>query len=80
MVTGAGEAETPRTTWAFERGLADREAFTDRAPMRRFASPEEMARVAGSLVSDEARCIAAEVITVDYGPIAWGGIEDPVGG
>jgi 3-oxoacyl-[acyl-carrier protein] reductase len=74
-----GQVETPLNTWVFERGLADRETFTNRAPMRRFASPEEMARVVRFLVSDEAAYITAEVVTVDGGWIAWGGIEEPVG-
>lgn len=74
-----GQVETPMNTWVFERGLADRETFTNRAPMRRFASPEEMAGLVGFLVSDEASYITAEVITVDGGWIAWGGIEEPIG-
>jgi NAD(P)-dependent dehydrogenase (short-subunit alcohol dehydrogenase family) len=74
-----GQVETPLNTYVFERGLADRETFTNRAPMRRFATPEEMARAVRFLVSDEASYITAEVITIDGGWIAWGGIEEPVG-
>ena len=74
-----GQIETPLNEYVFERGLADRQTFTNRAPMRRFASPEEMARVVRFLVSDEARHVTAEVITVDGGWMAWGGIEEPVG-
>ena len=74
-----GQIETPLNEYVFERGLADREQFTNRAPMRRFASPEEIARAMRFLVSDEASYITAEVITIDGGWIAWGGIEEPVG-
>ena len=74
-----GQIETPLNEYVFERGLADRETFTNRAPMRRFASPEEIARAVRFLVSDEASHITAEVVTIDGGWMAWGGIEEPVG-
>ncbi|CAN5823065.1 glucose 1-dehydrogenase [soil metagenome] len=74
-----GQIETPLNEYVFERGLADRQTFTNRAPMRRFASPEGIARVVRFLVSDEASHITAEVVTVDGGWMAWGGIEEPVG-
>ena len=38
-----GQVETPLNEYVFSRGLADREVFTNRAPMRRFASPAEIA-------------------------------------
>jgi NAD(P)-dependent dehydrogenase (short-subunit alcohol dehydrogenase family) len=74
-----GQIETPLNDYVFERGLADREQFTNRAPMRRFGTPEEVARVVRFLVSDQASHITAEVVTVDGGWMAWGGIEEPVG-
>jgi NAD(P)-dependent dehydrogenase (short-subunit alcohol dehydrogenase family) len=74
-----GQIETPLNEYVFSRGLADREVFTNRAPMRRFGTPEEMADVVRYLVSDEASFITAETITIDGGWIAWGGIEEPVG-
>jgi NAD(P)-dependent dehydrogenase (short-subunit alcohol dehydrogenase family) len=74
-----GQIETPLNEYVFARGLADRETFTNRAPMRRFASPEEIARAVLFLVSDAASGITAEVITIDGGWLAWGGIEAPVG-
>ena len=74
-----GQIETPLNQYVFDRGLADRETFTNRAPMRRFGSPEEIARVVRFLVSDEASHITAEVVTVDGGWMAWGGIEEAVG-
>jgi NAD(P)-dependent dehydrogenase (short-subunit alcohol dehydrogenase family) len=74
-----GQVETPLNEVVFKAGLADRETFTNRAPMRRFASPEEIADAVVFLVSDEASGITAEVVTIDGGWIAWGGIEEPVG-
>jgi NAD(P)-dependent dehydrogenase (short-subunit alcohol dehydrogenase family) len=74
-----GQIETPLNEYVFERGLADRETFTNRAPMRRFADPGEIARAVRFLVSDEASYITAEVITIDGGWMAWGGIEEPIG-
>ena len=74
-----GQIETPLNDYVFERGLADRETFTNRAPMRRFANPEEIGRAVRFLTSDEASYITAEVVTIDGGWIAWGGIEEPVG-
>lgn len=74
-----GQVATPLNESMYERGLADREQFLNRAPMRRFASPDEIARAVRFLVSDDASYITAEVITIDGGWIAWGGIEEPVG-
>ena len=74
-----GQVETPLNEVVFKAGLADRETFTNRAPMRRFASPEEIADAVVFLVSDAASGITAEVVTIDGGWIAWGGIEEPVG-
>jgi NAD(P)-dependent dehydrogenase (short-subunit alcohol dehydrogenase family) len=74
-----GQIETPLNQYVFDRGLADRETFTNRAPMRRFGSSEEIARVVRFLVSDEASHITAEVVTVDGGWMAWGGIEEAIG-
>ena len=74
-----GQVETPLNDYVFERGLADRETFTNRAPMRRFATPEEIGRAVRFLTSDEASYITAEVVTIDGGWMAWGGIEEPVG-
>ena len=74
-----GQIETPLNQVVFDLGLADRETFTNRAPMRRFASPEEIARAVRFLVSDEASYVTAEVITIDGGWMAWGGIEEPIG-
>jgi len=74
-----GQVETPLNDYVFERGLADRETFANRAPMRRFATPDEIAEAVVFLLSREASHITAEVVTIDGGWIAWGGIETPVG-
>jgi len=74
-----GQVETPLNEAVFRAGLADRETFTNRAPMRRFATPEEIARAVLFLASDAASGITAETVTIDGGWIAWGGIEEPVG-
>jgi NAD(P)-dependent dehydrogenase (short-subunit alcohol dehydrogenase family) len=74
-----GQIDTPLNNYVFERKLADREVFTNRAPMRRFGTPEEMADAILFLVSDEARHITAEVVTIDGGWMAWGGIAEPIG-
>jgi NAD(P)-dependent dehydrogenase (short-subunit alcohol dehydrogenase family) len=74
-----GQVETPLNEVVFRKGLADRQTFTNRAPMRRFASPEEIADAVCFLASDAASGITAEVVTIDGGWIAWGGIEEPIG-
>lgn len=75
-----GQIETPLNEYVFSRGLASRETFTNRTPMRRFGTPEEIARAVLFLASDRSSYVNAEVVTIDGGWIAWGGIEDPVGG
>ncbi|MCY7418912.1 MAG: SDR family oxidoreductase [Chloroflexi bacterium] len=70
-----GQIETPLNEYVFSRGLASREQFTNRAPMRRFGSPEEIAEAVLFLASDAASGITAEVVTIDGGWTAWGGIE-----
>lgn len=74
-----GQVETPLNNYVFERGLADREVFANRAPMRRFATPDEISDAVLFLVSDEASHITAEIVTIDGGWLAWGGVEQPVG-
>jgi NAD(P)-dependent dehydrogenase (short-subunit alcohol dehydrogenase family) len=74
-----GQVETPLNEVVFKAGLADRDTFTNRAPMRRFASPDEVARAVLFLASDAASGITAEVVTIDGGWLAWGGIEAPIG-
>jgi len=70
-----GQIETPLNEYVFSRGLASREQFTNRAPMRRFGSPKEIAEAVLFLASDAASGITAEVVTIDGGWTAWGGIE-----
>lgn len=56
---GAGAA-----LWADDQ---QRAAVIDSVPARRFASPEEIARVSGFLMSDHATYVTGEVLTVDGG-------------
>lgn len=74
-----GQIETPLNEFVFAQGLADRETFANRAPMRRFGTPEEISAALLFLVSDEALHITAEVVTIDGGWMAWGGVEELVG-
>jgi NAD(P)-dependent dehydrogenase (short-subunit alcohol dehydrogenase family) len=74
-----GQVETALNTEMFAKGLADRETFTNRAPMRRIATPEEIADAVVFLAGDASRGITAEILTIDGGWLAWGGIEELVG-
>jgi NAD(P)-dependent dehydrogenase (short-subunit alcohol dehydrogenase family) len=47
--------------------------------MRRAADTNEIADALLFLLSDEARYITAEVVTIDGGWLAFGGIVEPVG-
>jgi NAD(P)-dependent dehydrogenase (short-subunit alcohol dehydrogenase family) len=76
-----GQIETPFNEAAFKAGLGDREVFTNRAPMRRFGTPEEIADAVLFLASDESSNINAQAITIDGGWMAWGSLtgDDPLG-
>jgi NAD(P)-dependent dehydrogenase (short-subunit alcohol dehydrogenase family) len=74
-----GQIETALNEEMFAKGLADREVFTNRAPMRRFGGPSEVADAVLFLASDDASGITAETLTLDGGWTAWGGIEELVG-
>jgi NAD(P)-dependent dehydrogenase (short-subunit alcohol dehydrogenase family) len=74
-----GQVETALNEEVFAKGLADREVFTNRAPMRRFGQPGEIADAVRFLASDAASGITAETLTIDGGWTAWGGIEELVG-
>ena len=76
-----GQIETPFNEAAFKAGLGDREVFTNRAPMRRFGSPEEIADAVLFLASDESSNVNAQSITIDGGWMAWGSLtsDDPIG-
>ncbi|MBX3031976.1 MAG: SDR family oxidoreductase [Chloroflexi bacterium] len=74
-----GQIETSLNEEMYRRGLADREVFQNRAPARRFGSPAEIADAVAFLASDAASGIRAEVVTIDGGWTAWGGIEELVG-
>ena len=76
-----GQIETPFNEAAFKAGLGDREVFTNRAPMRRFGTPEEIADAVLFLASDELSNVNAQSITIDGGWMAWGSLtsDDPLG-
>ena len=76
-----GQIETPFNEAAFKAGLGDREVFTNRAPMRRFGTPEEVADAVLFLASDESSNVNAQAITIDGGWMAWGSLtsDDPLG-
>ena len=60
-VINPGQIETPFNEAAFKAGLGDREVFTNRAPMRRFGMPEEIADAVLFLASDESSNVNAQV-------------------
>lgn len=76
-----GQIETPFNEAAYKAGLGDREVFANRAPMRRFGTPEEVAEALFFLVTDESAGVTAQALTVDGGWMAWGGLtlNDPLG-
>jgi NAD(P)-dependent dehydrogenase (short-subunit alcohol dehydrogenase family) len=67
-----GQVETPLNEYVFSRGLADRQTFTNRAPMRRFADPTEIAEAVLFLASEESSYMTADVLVIDGGWMAWG--------
>ena len=69
-----GQIETPFNEAAFKAGLGDREVFTNRAPMRRFGTPEEIAHAVLFLASAESSNVNAQAITIDGGWMAWGSL------
>jgi 3-oxoacyl-[acyl-carrier protein] reductase len=76
-----GQIETPFNAAAFAAGLGDREIFTNRAPMRRFGMPEEVADAVVFLASDDASNVTGQALTIDGGWMAWGSLtqDDPLG-
>jgi 3-oxoacyl-[acyl-carrier protein] reductase len=76
-----GQIETPFNEAAYKAGLGDRQTFQNRAPMRRFGTPEEVAEAVLFLASDDASNVNAQAITIDGGWMAWGSLEpaEPLG-
>ena len=76
-----GQIETPLNEVAFKAGLGDREVFANRAPMRRFGTPEEVADAVLFLVTDESAGVSGAELMVDGGWRTWSGltINDPLG-
>jgi NAD(P)-dependent dehydrogenase (short-subunit alcohol dehydrogenase family) len=77
-----GQIETPFNETAYKSGLGDRETFQNRAPARRFGSPEEVADTVVFLASDRSSLINAQAFTIDGGWMAWSGLglhDEPLG-
>ena len=67
-----GQVETPLNEYVFSRGLANRQTFTNRAPMRRFADPSEIAEAVLFYASDDSSFTTADLLVIDGGWMAWG--------
>jgi len=67
-----GFFETDLIAEAFDSGLVDRGAVVNRVPYRRLGRPEELARAAVYLVSDDAEYISGAVLPVDGGWLVFG--------
>ena len=67
-----GQVETPINEEVFRKGLADRKTFTNRAPLKRFADPSEIAHFVSFLCSQDAAYITGQNFVVDGGWNAWG--------
>ncbi len=67
-----GYVETKLVQDLVSRGVLDVEALKRRIPMRRLAKPEEIAKVAVFLASDDSSYITGETIFVDGGWMAYG--------
>lgn len=57
------------TTFHAERTIAEREQITARIPLRRFARPEEVARAAVFLASDEAAYVTGHTLVLSGGVV-----------
>ncbi len=71
-----GWVHTPFTTWAHD-DVAQRDARTQRIPLGRWGTPEEIAAVILFLGSDDAAYVTATEILVDGGVIAAVGAPSP---
>jgi len=67
-----GQVETPINEEVFRKGLADRKTFTNRAPLKRFADPAEIAHFVSFLCSKDASYITGQNFVVDGGWNVWG--------
>jgi NAD(P)-dependent dehydrogenase (short-subunit alcohol dehydrogenase family) len=57
------------TAFHAERSIADRQTIASRIPLGRFALPEEVARVAVFLASDEAAYVTGDTLIVSGGVV-----------
>ena len=73
-----GATRTPIQSW-----LTDQEAtevVEDHIPMGRIAEPEEMARIAAFLASDDASYVTGQTLIADGGLTLYGDFQDPWSG
>jgi len=68
-----GYVATERVIDLLRRGVVNEEALKMRTPMGRLARPEEIAKLAAYLASDDAKYITGETVVIDGGFTAFGG-------
>ncbi len=68
-----GWVATKRVIELAKKGIVNEEAIKMMTPMKRLATPEEIAKLTVFLASDDSRFITGETILIDGGYVAYGG-------